>query len=395
MKQVRLAIMLLMGVALLIAPGCVELTGQRISWFYDIAKDEIQILIHYDGIHGRKNSDSDKNSIELDDSHENIPDLEKFVHNGDVMIIDWPCHLDMNQLRGEIQNKNITPLQKEWIQLCFSIKIESLGHYREPDGRIGAAQLITIPNAKNFLHRLNTLINQSILELSKKNHPVSRRDDRILSAVKQDHKWLEFNGQSIQLALPVDPDELPIAKRELLNSLFGNQGEKEARVNLPEVTRGVLSTMPISYIDDVDRVRFIIGRSNSFNTLRLQIRDVYEPSLEQPVMNTVKSDIDIIRADYLLNKKELPIPAMSVLRWGPPEETVRSLLNIAKNGDDSHKELAFSRLQEWAKQWNHEHGMPKAPEERVDYKTDLEAWKQWYHRMKIFPLELQNEPVKK
>src|SRR4030042_4662685 len=46
------------GVALLVAalialavPGCVELTGQRISWLYDSAKDELQILIHYDGVH--------------------------------------------------------------------------------------------------------------------------------------------------------------------------------------------------------------------------------------------------------------------------------------------------------------------------------------------------------
>ena len=43
--------MVLLGLGLAVVPSCVELASQRIFWFYDVAKDEIQILICYDGIH--------------------------------------------------------------------------------------------------------------------------------------------------------------------------------------------------------------------------------------------------------------------------------------------------------------------------------------------------------
>ena len=51
MRKFRLSVLVLLGATLLVASGCVELTGQRISWFYDAVQDRLQILIHYDGIH--------------------------------------------------------------------------------------------------------------------------------------------------------------------------------------------------------------------------------------------------------------------------------------------------------------------------------------------------------
>ena len=41
----------LLAAGLLTVSACVELTGQRITWFHDVAADRLQFLIHYDGIH--------------------------------------------------------------------------------------------------------------------------------------------------------------------------------------------------------------------------------------------------------------------------------------------------------------------------------------------------------
>ncbi|MHC5065120.1 MAG: hypothetical protein ACYTG5_14230 [Planctomycetota bacterium] len=73
--------------ALLWVPACVELTGQRISWFHDVAEDRLQFLIHYDGIHEGGGS-RDKGS-------EQIPE---FVANEEILIMDWIFHLDRSAI---------------------------------------------------------------------------------------------------------------------------------------------------------------------------------------------------------------------------------------------------------------------------------------------------------
>lgn len=80
-KRISISLLALLFIALLMVGSCVELTGQRISWFYDEAKDELLILIHYDGIH---DSGSDKNGIGV----EQVP---KFVESGfPLTFIEFP-----------------------------------------------------------------------------------------------------------------------------------------------------------------------------------------------------------------------------------------------------------------------------------------------------------------
>ena len=79
----RASIGLWLSVAMLAAlSGCVELTGQRITWFYDQAKDELQILLYYDGIHD-SGSGTEPGTI------------ANFVRDGNVMLLDWPFHVQM------------------------------------------------------------------------------------------------------------------------------------------------------------------------------------------------------------------------------------------------------------------------------------------------------------
>ena len=79
----------MLAVLLLFLPGCVQLTGQRITWWYDRAKDELQVLIHYDGIHDSGNDQNGKGT-------EQIP---PFVREGNVMLLDWPFQLEMAAVR--------------------------------------------------------------------------------------------------------------------------------------------------------------------------------------------------------------------------------------------------------------------------------------------------------
>ena len=86
---------LLLALVLLTVPACVQLTGQRITWSYDAVKDEIQILLFYDGIH---DSGTNQNGKGL----EQIP---KFVQDGDFMLLDWPFHVSRARCKPKRRTK--------------------------------------------------------------------------------------------------------------------------------------------------------------------------------------------------------------------------------------------------------------------------------------------------
>ena len=74
-KHSRKFVLGLAVAALLLLYGCVELTGQRFTWFHDALKDTFYVFIQYDGIH--EGSREDK-------GEDQIPD---FIQNQDIMIL--------------------------------------------------------------------------------------------------------------------------------------------------------------------------------------------------------------------------------------------------------------------------------------------------------------------
>jgi hypothetical protein len=383
-KSITGSLLVLLEIALLLAPGCVELTGQRISWFYDVPKDEMRILIHYDGIHD-SGDDQDGKGVEQ---------VPEFVKNGDVMFRDWTGHLKMADLRQELQDEDTEPLEKDWARLITSIKAEPVGYYREPDGRMGAAQLVTIPKAKALIRKLNALFSRKVLEGEiKKDGAMTRTQERMQAAAKGGHQWFTLDGHSLRFTLPVHPDEWLLAKGKFLDDRVKELAEAlKADVEgdkMTDIKGGLqtISSVPVSYIRSADRVTFVLGLPKMPSTLRMKLRDKYEPSLEKVVVETVKVDLDKALAEILLNADAEPSALLSAVRsFGPPEEQVRALLAAARNGNDKQKKAAIERLGSWAEQWNRDHGVPKAPQKMDKLEDYLAAWKKWYEQMRQYPL---------
>lgn len=383
MRKMSLAGLVLLAAVLLTISGCVELTGQRITWFYDSAKDELQVLVHYDGIH---DSGSDQHG-------KGAQQLPKFVANGDVLIMDWPFHLEMAEVKKAVRDENADPRERDWARLLTSIHAKPLGYYREPDGRIGAAQLVTIPKAKDFLRKLNNLISSEILdEAVSRETPTARTEKRMQAAAKAGHQWLTLDEHAIRFTMPVHPEEWARLKGEFLEDLtqaihqaLGEKANEEQK-NAFRLVLQALASAPASYLDEGDRVTFVVGRPKSPSTLRLCIRDEYEPSLEKLVVDTVKIDLDKTRAEILRGQgTKPPAEPAAVLSWGPPEDQVRALLVAAEQGDDQLRAVAIERLRLWAKEWNRDHGVPRAPERMDQLEDYLKAWKTWYGGMKQYP----------
>jgi hypothetical protein len=380
-------LLVLLAAPLLLLPGCVELTGQRITWFYDTAKDELLILIHYDGIH---NADT-----RGPNGTEQIPE---FVKHGDVMILDWPFYTEMADLRAQARNENSNPRHREWARLIVSIETRPVGYYREPNGRVGAAQLLTIPKAKDFVRRFNGLINEEILaemdpETISRDDEMARTLRRMHAAAGKGHQWIALDGQAVRFAIPVHPGEWARLKAQTLDELAGEVAEAlgpgktpEERMNVAFALRA-LTSAPISYVDEGDRVTFVLGRQKTPSTFRLQIRNEYEPSLEEVVAETVKTNLDEELAAALLDETAEPSPPVSrILTWCPPEEQVRALVRAARRGGAVQKSAALERLSSWAVDWNRDRGVPAAPKHVDDRQKYLAAWESWYAQMRQFPL---------
>ncbi len=277
-----------LAVLLLFLPGCVQLTGQRITWFYDQAKDELQILLHYDGIHDSGNDASGKGT-------EQIP---QFVREGNVMLLDWPFQLDMAAVRKKAEASGTWSLEKDWAQLVLTLKTEALGYYREPDGRVGAVQRVTVPRASEFLAKANRLISRQVLESSPlAGGTMTRTVERICAAARKGHAWIRLDGQSIRIDVPVHPDEWAGFKVERLHAAakyvataLAPKATAEEKAAYLWSLQG-LTSAPISYRERDDRVEFILGRAKTPSTWRFQIRSDYQPSLEKVVAESVKADV--------------------------------------------------------------------------------------------------------
>lgn len=372
---------LLLALVLLTVPACVELTGQRITWSYDTVKDEIQVFLFYDGIH---DSGNDQNGKGL----EQIP---KFVQDGEVMLLDWPFHFVRAQ--AEAAKQTAGPLQRDWATLLLSIRSEAIGRYREPSGRIGAVQRLTIPAAKDFIQSANGLISRSILESNAgPQPPLSRTLERIRAAAKAGQAWIALDGQAIRVTLPVDPDEWAQAKagsvREAAKYVAEALGEKGNVDQKREALNAIrcLVAAPVSYLDDGNNIQFVIGRRDAAPTLRLDLRDKYEPSLEKAVEDALPTDFDQAAAQSLLQGGSVSPAVAAVLKAGMPEASVGALLRWAKAGDDAAKTAVAQRLGTWAEQWNGNHRLPQAPKPNPLQAKYLAAWDCWYAEMKRFPL---------
>jgi hypothetical protein len=388
MRTRRWAAFLFLLPLLAAIPACVELTGQRISWSYDAGKDEIQILLFYDGIH-------ESSGGSHGNGREQVPD---FVAKRNVMLLDWIGHVQWDQIRAKAEDAGAAPLDRDWARLALNIQVEIVGRYRQPDGRVGALQRLTIPSAREFVKDLNRLISRSILDGPVNVSPRTRA--RIRSAAESGHTWVALDGNAIRVVVPVDSDEWAVAKAQALGDLgqsvarmLDEKAEPKEKKTFDNVVRA-LTSAPISYIEEEGRVEFVVGRRKTPSTLRLTIRHEYEPSLEPVVAEAVKTDLDAALAGAMLDKaNNMHAAIRAMLAWGPPEEPFRALLAVAESGDAGRKDAALKQLAARAEAWNREGRLPTAPIEFAVVAKTLDAWKRWYARMIQYPLPLDDKPV--
>ncbi len=379
----------LLGCVLLLT-GCLELVGQRIGIHYDAAKDELRILIHYDGIHDSGNQQFGDGAGQLTEA----------IADGNILIMDWPLHFPLKKIVAAAADQNLPQEVRDFVDLLpKSVEVTALGWYRDPQERIGGAQLVTVRNAKTFIAKANAAISAGILQMPAGEPEEIRRSVALIrKAAKDGHTWLSLDGYSLKVSLPVHRTEWARVKakgmKQALEHLFAissqppENADGSRRVYDP-IVRG-LTCLPINYSETDGGISLTLGDSKAPSTIRLENLKDYKPNLEKAVQEKVQHNLDDVMLPYVLGHKvrgdKHSALVASLLPLMPPEERVRSLMRAVRGKDAKTTAEAVKKLEDLAEEWNEKEGFPTAPKPGGTGEEYLDRWATWYREMIRFPL---------
>jgi|GEM_PF-504673 len=398
---------------LLAINGCVELTGQRLSWRYDAEKDELTALLFYDGIHHNANGDVPipfigEDQTPPDEKREQaVKDLTEFVKNGDIMLADWLGHIfEPARLKKELADANahLKPAERQLMQQALdSVHTHAIGHYRDAEGHIGAVQQITITQASKLVAAANAAINEAAINGEIIPDDAFQRTQKLMrEAAKRNHAWLKLDGNSIVYAMPVDRGEWAA----IMAKFWSDDNFRKYWVQL-------LTSAPVSYTEQGGIVTIRLGDPATPNTLRYRVDERYADNLVEPVKQNIPADLNAALAKYLLNDKPAKNADLdAIIAFGPPEQQVMALLPgakrevaMAEQAIPSITNAALARLQSWAASWNAANSYPQAPTEipmqpspaadtppESDTAAYFKQWDAWLKQMASYPVEAAPAP---
>ncbi len=280
-------------------------------------------------------------------------------------------------------------------QVVKRLETEIVGHYREPNGRVGAAQMVTIKGFKDFLEQCNQVVNIFLnavdhdkeIESAKQTGGMWRSLRKIFVAAKAEHSWIKAHGHALRITVPVDRDEWAEVKGDGLVSAIREIVKEPATPNEQaenEMLWRSLAGMPLSYTEAGDTVTLTLGDPLIPRTIHVHIRDEYNDQLESVVSKHVTTDLDAALRQALLEKDvQVSESLLRIRHWLPCEVEVGALLAITGKdfGGGPVRDQAIRKLHELGRTWNQNDGHPTAPIPKGSTQTDyLAAWRGWYAR---------------
>lgn len=368
MKLRSLSIPILAAVLLAVS-GCIELMGQRLAWFHDEAKDELRILLCYDGIHHDPDrSDGLRSDSDAGDPESLRSDLSKFVSDGDVMLLDWYGRIGRERLREQAGSEENSPVQRRMFDLLSQVEVSVLGTYRGPEREIGAAQRIVIPHVSEFLKAVNAVIAEAILDSEELSEAWPLTHSQLRLAAEQQHAFVRLDGQAIEFDIPVDDGELLSAKRLKLSEVVDDVAKdllppsKRIEETFEYLRRAALAVSSIhaSWAEGNGHLKIQLGSRREPSILRVELVNTYRDNLAKDVEEIVPQRLSNSLADAALAPDSVTDPALAdFLSFGPKEEIVRALAVASSDADATKAAAARTALEEYVKQpWNGRSGYP-------------------------------------
>ncbi|TVQ78368.1 MAG: hypothetical protein EA380_06170 [Phycisphaeraceae bacterium] len=368
-----------------LATGCLELTGQRFSIWYDKESDELSVLIWYDGPHSPQDvdeavaermvsgflGDGTKGAIMLFNSYAMIGD--DFFDQEEAEEVPYLYMESVNKFVAKIHS---------------SVDRKILGMYRDPQGRVGVAQLVTVRGASELLPMINAMINDRILlvhadmedaeeEAALAREGFARTNARIVEAAQRGHDWVTITKDGLVLEVPVDR-----AERSRLRAMIAVWILESARYFEGEDWKHQvrsLASLPISISDHRNSYRLTLSTDAPLR-IRTVLRGEYDDNLAHSIERRVRRNLDLEVGAALMGDAAADIEASLIVEYGHPEDHMRALLAVARDEEHPLHERAWASLGAWSERWNRDVGHPESPlhGEVVGRDALLDAWNEWH-----------------
>lgn len=332
-------------------PACLELASQRVVFHHDLEADRLTWLIFYDGLYSTRAQGSSP-----DDQRR----LRESAERGDVMLLDWPFVIK-GARKDDWENRFVT--------------VELLGHHRDPMGRLGVVQRVTIKPVSEFLKRANRAIDAEVLADKGSAPPGAQLTAARIRATAErgDHAWLSLEGHALWIDVPAHPREWRAARAigvfEAVKELLRDRHRQAGPSRLMRFLISAQS-VPLSVVESSAGVRFRLGMPDAPVPWRLRVNDGYNPGLEPTIKEVAPRPLDLAK---------LP-------DWAPMEVRAKALVDRLDGGDTK----AGAALEALAKGWNTRDAYPPAPKRpetgKADDKGWIGAWRAWSLQLFNWPM---------
>jgi hypothetical protein len=291
----------LLGAVLLAlaAAGCLEFDKQTIYFEHDQAKDRLIMVIEYGGLYAQK----ENGQVDVAQARQQ---LDEAVKDREAAFFgNWPWLWSSSRIRQQMadpkqQDPDMTQSERDKLKrLTDLVTVLNAGFYTDAAGRACGAQVVVVEPVTEALDLINGAINEQVLSEAGQ-EPADKQSEfgRLAAeAARNGHRWVELDGNSLTVRLPMTEDLLRRDWAESVADVLRDEGG--APTPLVAVLRQFLSTpMFIWYQDGV--LSFKLGLPSRPFTLNSRPRQgEYQPNMADYIKEKYGFDLDARLARYL------------------------------------------------------------------------------------------------
>ena len=228
--------------------SCIEFETEEIVYHHDEEKDEIRMTLTYEGIFGNlKGGQNMQKNPDDKAAPEKLNQLQveqlASVLNGDQAfffsnwIFEYKRVTLKAMLKDEPEDNTFGKPEKDLIEaLIKNVEIDSVGFYKDKDGRLCGAQTLRLSNASKVISLANGVLRRQLkariadmrkeIEKKAKNSFTPETIDLIETKLQEEFPFIRVEGNLITLTMIMNhPDQQKISKSTLTDLPQGTRIE--------------------------------------------------------------------------------------------------------------------------------------------------------------------------
>jgi hypothetical protein len=228
-----------------LASGCVDFDRETVLYRYQAAKDELRLVLIYEGIHGQD---------ELDLTEKEVGELQKAMTEKQAFFFsNWLFSYSSSMMNGNIaeleaqlagksnpvtttewraENARLLPLMKAFQQ---AITVTNGEFFHNGRGELCAYQIITISQASVWLRTINQMISHQLNTTSQEELAKRFDDDsqkRLIAAGKDGYEFLRLDGNRLLGSFPLSAADYLKQRQQLAATLRQQVAGKDDEARL-------------------------------------------------------------------------------------------------------------------------------------------------------------------